>query len=141
MAYTDEQKQMALSTYTACRNNATQAARFCRDHYGFNVSPDQITNWFRGLHIATQVRENSEAVKKTLAEKCEDTAQKLLDAIMGNIEGASLGQQATAFGIVADKMLLFRGEANQILGRHISKEEAALELMKLVAKYGDGNTP
>lgn len=140
MAYTDEQKQLALTAYTACRNNAVQAAKFCRDHYNIQVSHDQIHRWSRGDQIAPEVRESANEVKLSLADKCEKVANKLLDAILPNIDGATLMQQATAFGIVSDKMLLFRGEANSIQGTVISREEAVLKLAEIIAKYTHDST-
>lgn len=134
MAYTDEQKQLALTAYAACRNNATQAAKFCREHYDLAVSPDTLTLWSRGEYIAPEVLSSSEQVKKTLAEKCEGLADKLLDAMFSNYEGAKLTEQATTFGIVSDKMLLFRGQANSITQSNLSPDERALRLAELITR-------
>jgi hypothetical protein len=137
MAYTDEQKQMALMAYASCRNNAVQAAKFCRDHYNLNISHDQILRWQRGEQIAPEIRENANEVKRTLAEKSEEVADKLLDAIVGNIVGAKLSEQATAFGIVSDKMLLFRGQANQIHENRLAPEERAMRVAEFLQKIAE----
>lgn len=137
MAYTDDDKRIALLTYASCKENATHAAKWCKEKYGLVVSADQITRWHRGDFIAPEIRSSAEEIKLSLAEKCEQVAGKLLDAILPNIDGATLVQQATAFGIVSDKMLLFRGEANQIQG--MTKDEATLRLMELIGKYAHSN--
>lgn len=135
MAHTDEQKQLAITTYAACRNNATHAAKFCKEHYDLTISQEQILRWAKGNYIDPSVVRTADAVKQTLADKCEAVADKLLDALLQGYSEATFMQQATAFGIVSDKMLLFRGEANQING--ISRDEAKLRLLEIIAQYGN----
>lgn len=133
MAYTDEQKQMALTAYAACRNNASMAAQFCKEHYGFNVSHDQIKRWSRGEQIAAQTRENANELLKPLGDRLEELSHKLVDKMLDTMDEATFSQLAFALNGSVDKMLVVRGQANQITG--ISKEEAAIELLKIAAKY------
>ena len=92
MAYTDEQKQMALTAYTACRNNATRAAKFCKDHYEFSVSHDQILRWSRGDQIAPEVRENAIQILEPVADRLENLSHKIVDKMMETI-GEETGEK------------------------------------------------
>lgn len=136
MAYTDEQKQLALSAYAACRNNATQAAKFCREHYDLHVSQEQVLRWAKGEYVAPEIVSNAELLNKPLADRLEDLAHKITDKMFETMGDATFSQLSFALNGAVDKMLVLRGQANQITGQAISKEEAALRIAEIIAKYG-----
>lgn len=105
--YTDEERAQALAALTANGNNVSRTAG------QIGIPPATLTSWHRGLRHpeATQMCHEK---KGPLADRLEEVAGKLLDAIADKIQGASLQQIATAMGIAIDKARLLRGEPTAI---------------------------
>lgn len=106
----DEQKAAALVVLQACGGNVREAAR----KTGF--SPRALSRW---LAQSADVQEALASDKKkraatALADKLEEIAWKLADAVPEVIENADLQKRATALAIVIDKMQLLRGAPNNI---------------------------
>lgn len=133
--YTDREKCIAIVTYETCKRNATRAAAVCREFYGINASADQITRWYNGVGIRPEVREQAEELKLETADMLESAVRKMLSVVPEKTSGANLAQIMVGVGIGVDKMLLLRGQPNQIIQEDDGPTRARMELLKLVERY------
>lgn len=132
MAYTDEQKQTALATYAACRNDAEHAAKFCREHYGMKITGQTIRQWAKGVHIHPSVKEKVDYKKEELSVIYEAVTRECLQAVGGKIEEASLKDLMISAATATDKMRLLRGEATTITQQNMSDDERAKRLDEIL---------
>lgn len=104
--YTDADRASALAALDANEGNIRKTAR------DTGISASTITGWrdTRTLE-GTEVRAQKKA---ELADKLEDVAHKLVDALPSKLSEANLQQVATSLGITIDKLRLLREESTAI---------------------------
>lgn len=105
--YTDEERANALAALAANGGNVQRTAE--------QLGIPQITlhNWARGKRHP-EASQMGERKKGPMADRLEEIAWQLLEAIPGKIDGATLATTATAMGIAIDKARLLRGEPTAI---------------------------
>src|SRR5262249_34550102 len=132
--FTDEQKQTVLTTYAACRNNATQTARFCKDHYGFSVSADQVSRWARGDFIAPSVRKSADEKKARLVTLFEEEIRAAFHCAANKRAEASYKDLMTGIGILTDKVQLLQGQPTSITQQNLTDDERAKRIEEILAE-------
>lgn len=132
MAYTDEQKQIALSTYTTCRNDAEKAAKFCREHYDMHITGQTIRTWAKGENIHPSVKENLEEKKLALADLFEVEIRAAFGTAGDKREEASYRDLMVGIGILTDKAQLLRGEPTSITQQNMTDDERAQRVETLL---------
>lgn len=100
--YSDEERATALAALDGNGGNRQRTAR------QLGIPRKTLATWASGpIHPA--VADLRHQKKRELADALEQVAYRLLDAVPGKLEGASLLELAIALGILVDKMLLLRG--------------------------------
>ncbi|HYF38777.1 MAG TPA: transposase [Gemmatimonadales bacterium] len=95
-----------------------------------------------GVHQNTLIRWRDDLTKlgdkkkAALADRLEELAHILVDAIPNKVAFAPLQQVATTLGIVTEKMLLLRGEPTSI--EHHSSEDARERIARRLIELGAG---
>lgn len=102
--FSDNDKAAALAALDANGGNVLKTAK------QINVPRSTLQEWANG-RVNHDVPELRQQAKKALAERLEEIAHQLIDAVPDKIADASLQQVATALGIVVDKKQLLTGEA------------------------------
>jgi len=125
-AYTLEQKVLALAALAANAGNFARTAR------QLDIPRSSLQRWaaqqktagadgqdrapkteLPGRAPGTPLAELIERAKGDLADRFEDIARRLLEALPGKLADASLRDIAVALGIAIDKMLLLRGQPDR----------------------------
>lgn len=105
MAYSDDQKAVALATLAAVGRNYREASRRT------GIPHVTIMKWDRGENLPSDgsVVEKATTKKGELADNLEALAYRLVESVDETvIDTATLSQRMTAFGIAVDKMRLLR---------------------------------
>lgn len=107
--YPDTFRAEALAALDANDGNVSRTAR------EIGMPESTLRSWANGVgkrRISAELRGEK---RGDLADRLEDIAWKLVNGIdEKDIEGASLVQKTTAFGICVDKMRLLRNQATEI---------------------------
>ena len=103
-SYSDEQKALALAGLDANAGNVARTAR------QLGLPRKTLDQWAKG-RVPPGVANLRHQKKEALADRLEELAGRLLDAMPGKIAGASLIQLAVAVGIIIDKMVMLRQTA------------------------------
>jgi hypothetical protein len=106
--YSDDDKASALAYLQTNGGTIQQAAR------ELGIANSTLHNWASGQFLSPKVAVRYGVIKKTLSEKLEDVAHKIIDAIPGKLDGASLKDLGTTLAQVIDKMRLLREEPTAI---------------------------
>lgn len=122
--YTDADRASALAALDANEGNIRKTAR------DTGISASTITGWrdTRTLE-GTEVRAQKKA---ELADKLEDVAHKLVDALPSKLSEANLQQVATSLGITIDKLRLLREESTAI--EEVRTSDAKQRLIERLTK-------
>jgi hypothetical protein len=105
--YSDEERANALAALAANGGNVDRTAR------QLGIPAKTLENWAKGDRHPESA-EMGERKSGSMADALEGVAWKLLDALPGKVEKASLSHTATAMGIAIDKCRLLRGEPTAI---------------------------
>lgn len=105
--YSDEERAQALAALAANGGNVCRTAR------DLGMSLHTLRAWASGRRHP-EAAQMSQAKKAPLADRLEELAGKLVDAVALKIDGANLSQLAVAMGIAIDKARLLRGEPTAI---------------------------
>jgi hypothetical protein len=100
--YSDEERATALAALDGNGGNRQRTAR------QLGIPRKTLATWASGA-VHPAVADLRHQKKRDLADGLEQVAYRLLDAIPGKLEGASLLELAIGLGILVDKMLLLRG--------------------------------
>lgn len=127
--YTDEERASILAVLEVNGNNFDLTARQTK------VPEQTIRRWTKEAHLNKLVPPK----KEELADRLEELAHSLVDAIPGKVTMAPLQQVATTLGIVTEKMLLLRGEPTSI--EHHSSEDARERIARRLIELAAGEDP
>lgn len=105
--YSDSERATALAALDANGGNVAATARTLQ------IPRSTLQEWANG-RVNSEVTELRQEKKRDLAERLEDIAHELVDALPDKIGRANLQQTATTLGIVIDKMQLLKGEPTNI---------------------------
>ena len=105
--YSDEDKASALAALDANGGNASKTAR------QLGIPRITLLDWSKNRGVSDDMSELRQVKKVELAEKLEEIAHKLADAIPGKINDATLQQTATSLAIAVDKLQLLKGEPTE----------------------------
>jgi len=134
--YSDTTKAVALATLDACRGNLKQAAAKA------GVPIVTLLQWRDGQAINPDVSQLRIEKSDELADRLEDLAHRLIDAVPGKLGEAPLREVALSLGIAIDKMQVLRGQPDAITGNvYLSDTERAeriADLFERAAKAGTG---
>jgi hypothetical protein len=100
--YSDDDRASALAAVAANGGNVSKTAR----ELGIKVTT--LRQWKCGERHPEAIQ-MSQGKKLPLADAIETVVDKMVAAVAGKIDDASLQQLATSIGILTDKMLLLRG--------------------------------
>jgi transposase-like protein len=102
--YSDDDKASALVLLAVYNGNVKRAART------LGIPRSTLTAWAKGRGTHKRVTELCHFKKEALADRLEEAARKLLDAVMdpARIEGASMLDLCKSIGICVDRMVLLR---------------------------------
>jgi len=106
--YTDRDKAAALAHLQSGPGIVDQAAR------ELGIPNETLRGWAEGQHLGPKVAQEFGVVRDSLSAKLEDAANKMVDAMPGKIEGASLKDLSATLAQVIDKMRLLREEPTAI---------------------------
>lgn len=131
--WTDAEKSTALAVLDASPSVAAAAQVLRRQ--GLAIPENTLYRWsgnpsYRDEPGLDRLRQEK---REELASIMERLARKLLDDMLEMAPG-SIQQNAIAFGIVTDKMLLLRGEANNITQDATSDEDRARRVLEVLAR-------
>lgn len=107
--YDDETRAEAVTVLTAAGYPDRKGA-LTQTSNQLGIPMETLRRWFYATSNPPPPKIVSKK-KAELADRLEEVAHQLLDAMPGKIEGASLQQIATAFGIAVDKRQLLTGDA------------------------------
>lgn len=122
--YSDEDKAVALAALDTHHGCVREAAAFA------GVPEATLADWRDGKGVSPAVGEIRAGIKRPLADRLEDIAHELADAIPERIPKASLMQVTTSLAIAVDKMRLLRNEATSINETRDQLEEQAREILQ-----------
>lgn len=105
--YSDEDRSDAVAALCANGGNVKRTAR------ELGIPEKTLANWAKGDRHP-EAAAAAEEKKGPLADRLEQVAWQLADAIPGKLDAAPLQQVATALGIVVDKLRLLRNEPTSI---------------------------
>jgi transposase-like protein len=91
------------------------------------------------FHWKNEAAKVGSGKKAALADRMEELAHILIDAIPAKVTGAHLNHIAVTLGIVTEKMLLLRGEPTSI--EHHSSEDARERIARRLIELGAGEDP
>lgn len=140
--YSDDDRANALAALAANGGNVAKTAR------ELGVPAKTVEQWSKGQRHF-EAAQMSETKRGPLADRLDEIAWKLADAIYGRSEAelkaAPLTQVATSLGITIDKARLLRGEPTNIDERRDDARLAALRRHYADAGVGvpgdDGGQP
>ncbi len=127
-SYSDNEKASILAALDANGGNVNKTARQLK------VAASTITDWSKNRKINVDVTDMRQVKKKGLAEKLEDLAHVLVDALHKSAANALL-KDAVALGIAIDKMQLLKGQPTAInQSSTLTDEERAQRASELFEK-------
>jgi transposase-like protein len=138
--YSDAEKAAALAALDA---NGGNVARTARD---LDIPRKTLAEWAADRHTHSEVAELRQEKKRDLAQRLEEIAWELAEALPGKKELASLQHTATAMAIAIDKMQLLRGAPTSITDISIEQLAERIERMTederavLAHQLGAGDT-
>jgi transposase-like protein len=141
--YSDEEKAAALATLDANGGNIAETQR------QIGIPYRTLANWAAEERNGTMHEDvaNLGNIKKIdLAQRLEEIARELADAMPDKIERANLQQVATSMAIAIDKMQLLRGAPTSITDISIEQRAERIERMTederavLAHQLGAGDT-
>jgi len=103
-SYSDADKATALAALDANGGNVKRTAS------QLNIPHKTLDDWAHGRKLHPAVAELRTVKKGALADKFENLAHHLLDAMPEKIQKATLSQCAVTAGIAVDKAKILRGE-------------------------------
>jgi transposase-like protein len=101
--YSAGERAMVLAALAANGGNVKRTARQA------GVPRKTLEGWAKGRRLAGVRGEVRHQGRADLADRFEDLAHRLLDAISARLAEASFRELVVALGIVVDKMVLLRG--------------------------------
>jgi transposase-like protein len=134
--YSDEEKAEALATLEANDGNIHKTAQDTGIPWG------TLKRWVEAQDQFTHLREQK---KSDLAQRLEEIARELADAMPDKIQAATLQQVATSMAIAIDKMQLLRGAPTSISDIAIEQIADRIERMTdderaiLARQIGEGD--
>jgi transposase-like protein len=124
--YSDQRRAEALAALDANGGNLSKTSRD-------TGIPRQTLQEWRDGRVPEGVPELRQEKKAALADRLEELAHTIVDALPGKVADAGLQQAATSLAIAIDKMQLLRGEATAIHGnRDLTEDERADRLAALL---------
>jgi hypothetical protein len=127
--YCDDDKANALAALAA---NGGNIARTARD---LGVPRQTLQKWANG-RVPDVVLQKGQEKKRSLADKLEEVAHRLLGGVEGKIDGAKLGELFTSIGIAVDKLMLLR---NELTGINEQRQADAAAIAQLIAQLDRGD--
>jgi transposase-like protein len=125
--YTEDKKAEVLAYYAATQNNLAKTAA------AYKIPKQTIHYWVKGGAVNESVSQSSDIKKGALADRLEELAHLLVEAIPNKIDEASLQQVATSLGIAVDKMQLLRSKPTEIIeDASLSNTERAARITTLL---------
>jgi transposase-like protein len=118
--YTDDDRANALAALAANGGNVKRTAE------QLGIPLQTLHSWASGARHP-EASTSAEPKKGPMADRLEEIAWQLLEAIPGKIANAPLSQVATGMGIAIDKARLLRGEPTQIAE---TRTDARLALLR-----------
>jgi transposase-like protein len=123
--YSDDDKANALAALQANGGNTSLTAR------QLGIPRATLINWSNGNGVHPVVSEIGQVKKEALADRLEDVAHRLVDAMPDKIKDANLQQVTVSMGIAVEKMRLLREQPTSINGGEIPDEQR-LEFLRAV---------
>ncbi len=127
-SYSDEEKASALAALAANGGNVQLTAR------QVGVPRKTLEVWSKGNCCSPAVANIRHQKTEDLADRLEDLAHQLANAIPGKIPTADLKQLSVSLGIAVDKMRLLREQPTSIEGHDLSDEERLARLRQLAER-------
>ncbi len=127
-SYSDEEKASALAALVANGGNAKLTAQQT------GVPRATLQRWASGEGVHPCVPGIGHQKKQDLADRLEDLAHRLVDAIPEKVSQADLKQLGICLGIAVDKMRLLREQPTSIEGHDLSDEEKLARLRALAER-------
>lgn len=125
--YTDVEKAEALLAVDANGGNVSLTAR------QLGIPGRTLATWVKG-RVHPEIVKSCEAKRAPLADRLEELAHKLIDAIPGKIEKAKMQEVSVSAGIALDKMRLLRDQPTGIFADGLSDEERAARLASILER-------
>jgi transposase-like protein len=125
--YSEEDKAVALAALDAHAGNMDKASKF------LGIPRSTLRFWKSGGAVNNAVAIVRQVKKGELADRLEELAHLLVEAIPNKIDEASLQQVATSLGIAVDKMQLLRSKPTEIIeDASLSNTERAARITTLL---------
>lgn len=127
--YSDDEKAIALTYLDVNKGDVAKTAR------QVGVPSMTLRAWSQGRNIHPVVMQICTEKKGDLAERYEEKIHLLVDAINADkISEAPLQQLTTAIGILQDKVMALRGQANQITEHRMGEEDRNVRIAEILMK-------
>lgn len=134
MAYSEDDKAIALAALQSMNGNITAASKFT------GIPASTIRHWRDGQGVNEAVTKNGDIKKKDLAELFEELARATVGSVtFDDITDASLTDRMKAAGIAVDKMQLLRNKPTAITDEY--RELPDDELDRRIAALEAGKAP
>ena len=127
-SYSDEEKASALAALAANGGNVKLTSQ------QIGIPRTTLLKWAAGEGVHACVTDIGHGKKQGLADRLEDIAHRLLDAIPGKVAQADLKQLSVSLGIAVDKMRLLREQPTSIEAHDLSDEEKLARLRQLAER-------
>ncbi len=127
-SYSDEEKASALAALAANGGDVHRTSR------QVGVPRKTLEDWSKGRGVCLAVADIRQGKKADLADRLEDLAHQLADAIPGKIPTADLKQLGVSLGIAVDKMRLLREQPTSIEAHDLSDDEKLARLRQLAER-------
>jgi transposase-like protein len=133
-AYSDDDKANALAALAANGGNVAKTARQLK------LPRVTLLRWSAG-QVHPEVSNLGHQKRKALDRKLEDLAHRLVDALPGKIDRATLAQAAVALGIAIEKMRLLREQATDInADANLSDDERLARIVAILDRARERRT-
>ncbi len=125
--YSDQDRASALAALDANGGNVAKTAK--------DVGVPRVTliQWRDGV-VSQGVSELRQVKKGDLADRLEEIAHKLVEAIPGKIGSAPLKEVAVALGIAVEKSRLLREKPTSITQETVSEDERKRRTLELLGR-------
>ena len=127
-SYSDEEKASALAALAANGGDVLLTSK------QVGVPRKTLEDWSKGRGVCSAVADIRQEKKQDLADRLEDLAHRLVDAIPGKVAQADLKQLGVCLGIAVDKMRLLREQPTSIEGHDLSDDERLARLRQLAER-------